>query len=251
VTEKLVNTVKRRVDLGDLPRADYLLAKSEMLNKRSELVTAEAEQMHARKRFATLTQSNRIPQDFVEQKTKVSEVSTTHPALSAFNSVIARKKAELVWVKAGGSGQTVFSIGGKTERGSRQDENIDSMTFNLSIPFGGGAHLAPEIASAHLQLTEAMNKRDHLYRQLLEKLHETKHALEVGREELSIANELKTIAETHFKMTQLSFEAGEINLMDLLKIQSRSQQAIRHANEQSIMLQRNIAFYNQAAGVAP
>ena len=60
VAEKLLNTIKRRVDLGDLPRADYLLAKSEMLKKRSELVVAEAEQMHARKRFASLTQNNRV-----------------------------------------------------------------------------------------------------------------------------------------------------------------------------------------------
>jgi hypothetical protein len=52
-------------------------------------------------------------------------------------------------------------------------------------------------------------------------------------------------------MAQLSFSAGEINLMDLLKIQARSFNAIRHAKEHKVMLQKNIALYNQAVGVLP
>jgi hypothetical protein len=52
-------------------------------------------------------------------------------------------------------------------------------------------------------------------------------------------------------MMQISFEAGEINLLDLLKIQSRSLEAMRNAKLQEITLQRNIALYNQAVGVMP
>jgi hypothetical protein len=52
-------------------------------------------------------------------------------------------------------------------------------------------------------------------------------------------------------MTQISFTAGEINLLDLLKIQARSLEAIRNAKEQEVKLQRNIAFYNQAVGAQP
>ena len=62
---------------------------------------------------------------------------------------------------------------------------------------------------------------------------------------------MKELAEEHFKMMQISFESGEINLLDLLKIQARSLEAIRNAKEQEVKLQRNIAFYNQAVGVLP
>jgi hypothetical protein len=37
----------------------------------------------------------------------------------------------------------------------------------------------------------------------------------------------------------------------LLKVQSRSLEAIRNAKEQEVKLQRNIALYNQAVGVMP
>ena len=62
---------------------------------------------------------------------------------------------------------------------------------------------------------------------------------------------MKEIAETHLNMTQISFASGEINLLDLLKIQARSLEAIRNAKEQEVKLQRYIALYNQAVGVMP
>jgi hypothetical protein len=52
-------------------------------------------------------------------------------------------------------------------------------------------------------------------------------------------------------MMELSFSVGEINLMDLLRVQARTQQAILSAKERNIMLQRDIALYNQAVGVLP
>ena len=62
---------------------------------------------------------------------------------------------------------------------------------------------------------------------------------------------MKDIAIQHLEMMQMSFESGEINLLDLLKIQARSLEAIQNAKEQEVKLQRNVALYNQAVGVLP
>lgn len=251
ISEKLLNKIKRRVELGDLPRSDLLLAQSDHLVKRSLLAKAEAELMHARKSYISLTQMTTIPPAFKEELSPVIEITENHPTLSAINAVVKRKQAELNWVKSAGSGQSTFILGGKSERGDESDDDIESMSVEVSIPFGGSAHLAPEIASANLELTEALAQRAYLFRYLEKEHHEAKHALEVTRTKLKIANELKQIAESHLKMTDLSFSAGEINLMDLLKIQARSHNAIRLAKEHEIILQKNIALYNQAVGVQP
>lgn len=167
------------------------------------------------------------------------------------NAVVRRKQAELKWVKSAGSGQSSFILGGKSEKDDVNADDIESMSVELSIPFGGSAHLAPEIASANLELTEAYAKRAHLFRDLEKEHHEAKHALEVSKTELKLANELKQISESLLRMTRLSFSAGETNLIDLLKIQAKSLDSIRLAKEQEIMLQKNIALYNQAVGVQP
>lgn len=251
ISEKLLSKIKRRVELGDLPRSDLLLAQSDQLQKRSLLVQAEAEMMHARKSYISLTQITDIPVNYEEQLSPVTEISENHPKLTAINAVIERKKAELEWVKSTGSGQSTFFLGGKSERDDKHEDDIESMSVGVSIPFGGSAHLAPEIATANLELTETLTQRAYLFRELEKDHHEAKHALEVTQAELKIANELNQIAKSHLKMAQLSFSAGEINLMDLLKIQARSFNAIRHAKEHKVMLYKNVALYNQAVGVLP
>jgi len=251
VSKKLMNKIKRRVELGDLPRSDLLLAQSEHLEKRSLLLQAEAEVMHARKNYISITQSNIIPTDYKEQLSSIAEVTDSHPQLAVFNAIIERRRAEVEWVKSTGSGQSFFILGGKSERGDAYEEDIESMSIAVEIPFGGSAHLAPEIAEANIELTQAIAEKAHLLRELEKEHHEAKHALEVTRMESKIANELMQISKSHLKMTQLSFSSGEINLIDLLKIQARSFNAIRHAKEHQVMLQKNIALYNQSVGVMP
>ncbi|MCK4841408.1 MAG: TolC family protein [Methylococcales bacterium] len=251
ISEKMLNKIKRRVDLGDLPRSDLLLAQSDHLQKRSLLIQAEAEMMHARKSYINLTQTTAIPADYTEQQSTLTEISQDHPKLSAINSIIQRKQAELKWVESTGSGQTSLIFGGKSERDELGSEPIESISLEISIPFGGSAHLAPEIALANIELTTALAERASIFRQLEKQHHEAKHALEVTHAELEIAHELKEIAESHLKMARLSFSAGEINLMDLLKIQARSHNTIRHSKEHGILLKKNIALYNQSVGVIP
>lgn len=252
ISSKLLDKVRRRVELGDLARADLLLAEGEHLQNRALLTQAEADVMHSRKAYSSLTQTTRIPAQYQEQLSSINSIVAEHPLLEAINSFIARKQAGVEWTKATDSiNQPKVSIGAKNTRDGRGSDDMQSAGVGVVIPFGHSTYDAPEIAAAHLELNRALAQREHLQRQLEKNLHEAEHALQVTRQELGIAKELKEIAENHLKMTEISFMAGEINLLDLLKIQARSLEAIRNAKEQEVKLQRNIALYNQAVGVQP
>lgn len=253
VTDQLLAKVQRRVELGDLPRADFLLAQTESLQKRSVVTQAEAELMHARKRYASITQMTKIPKDYQETLVGLTEIQQSHPALAAINSQIERKQAELNTIKLVGSGQTNVAVGINSDRFTNDPRSNQTESFNIgvTVPFGGSAHLAPHVAAVNVELNRLIAEREQMNRDLEQAHHEAEHNLEVNRVELGIANELKQVAEEHLKMTQLSFSVGEINLMDLLKIQSRTQQAVLNAKQQAVMLQRDIALYNQAVGVMP
>lgn len=251
LSEKLLDKVKRRVELGDLPRSDLLLAESNVLEMRSLQVQAEAEVMHSRKRYITLTQMTRVPGDYTEKLSSLAGVSPQHPALNAINSQIERKRADLQRIQAGGTGQPIVELGGKVARGSRADPYNESMQMALIVPLGSSDHLAPQLAAANLELTQTMTQRDHLLRELEQRFHEAEHALEVDKAEMAIAEDLKNIAEKHLHMAEISFSAGETNLLDLLKIQNSTNAARRYAEERALNLQRDIASYNQAVGVLP
>ena len=252
IYEHLLTTIKRRVELGDLPRANELLAQTELLQKRSVFTLAEAELMHARKRYSSITQTNKVPSIYEENRVALKEIEKNHPTLVAINGQIERKQAELNAIKAIGSGQS------HVVAGLLSDEGVDSRSnkaefFNVGviIPFGGSAHMQPHIAAVNVELNKLIAEREQLYRDLEQAHHEAEHNLEVNRVELATANEQKKVSEELLNMTNLAFSVGEIDLLDLLKIHSRAQQAILNAKERAVMLQRNKALYNQAVGVMP
>ena len=252
ISEQLLEKVRLRVELGDLARSDLLLAESEHLQYRAIYNQAEAEMMHGRKNYAGLTQTTRMPAAFQEQLSPISTIEANHPLLEAINAIIARKQATIEWAKTTDTiNQPKINFGAQTSHDPMGAGNSQITGVGVVIPFGHSTYDAPEIAAANLELNRALAQREHLVRHLERNLHEAEHALELTRKEVSIAKELKQISEMHLKMTETSFAAGEINLLDLLKIQARSLEAIRNAKEQEVKLQRNIAYYNQAVGVLP
>lgn len=254
IFEQLLAKVERRVELGDLPRADVLLAQTELLEKLSQLTQAEAELMHARKRYSSITQLTKIPASFQEKLVELKKIEFSHPSFVAMNSQIARKQAEIEANNFLGSGQTKLVVGVNSDRASNNDPRTnDTESFNIgvNIPFDGDDFYGPVVAALNVELNRLIADREQLYRDLELAHHEAEHNLEVNEAELEIANELKSVAEEHLKMMEISFSVGEMSLMDLLKIQSRTQQAILRAKERAIILQRDIALYNQAVGVLP
>jgi cobalt-zinc-cadmium efflux system outer membrane protein len=252
--EQLFDKIRRRVELGDLPRADLLLAQTELLQKRSALTLAEAELMHARKRYASVTQTTRIPAEFGENLAALGEIQKSHPALAALIGQIERKKAQVETLRLTGSGQPDLTLGINSDRPSDNDErsnNTESFNIAVSVPFGGSAHLQPQIAALQVEESRLLADYQQLYRDLELAHHEAEHNLEVNRAELKTAEEMRQVAEEHMRMMDISFSAGEIDLMDLLRVKARTQQAILNAKERAVILQRDIALYNQAVGMMP
>ena len=252
IYERLLSSIKRRVELGDLPRADELLAKSELLQKRSTFTMAEAELMHSRKRYTSITQINKIPLHYEEALVAIKDFGQNHPTLAAINHQIQHKRAELNALKAIGSGQS-HAIAGLLSDESNDPRSNKAEFFNVGVivPFGGSVHAQPHIAAINVELNKLIAESAQMNRSLEQAHHEAEHNLEVNRVELDTANEQKTVSEELLTMTRLAFSVGEINLLDLLKIESRTHLAILYAKERAVMLQRDKALYNQAVGIMP
>lgn len=252
VSQQLVSAVRRRVELGDLARSDLLMAESDLLEKKSLLTLAEAEVMHGRKAYENLTRMTRAPKVFEEKQSRTTEIHEQHPAVAAANALIERAQAEVEYTRLSKQGnQPSILIGTEHDRGNRQDSFNNGTNLTLQIPIGGDSYNGPFVAQANIALTQKIADRGSLLRQLEKALHEAEHNLEVDKATLEIANERKSIAETHIKMSRMAFEAGEIPLIDYLKIQATAQAAIRDAAERAILLKRDTAFYNQVVGVVP
>lgn len=252
VSSRLTDTVRLRVEAGDLARADLLLAQSDNLEKLNAYTEAEANLMHARQAFINLTRQERMPAYFDETRSRRTDIDEEHPALKAANTAVARAQAELEWVKKSKQGnQPSVMVGTQhdwLERGLARD---DSTNLVVQVPFGGSDYNAPFEAEANVRLQQAVSERDLLARQLERSLHEAKHHLLVDQAQLAVAVERKKLAERHFEISRTSFEAGEMELLDLLKIEAAARTAIRDAEQLDIQLKRDTARYNQVVGELP
>jgi cobalt-zinc-cadmium efflux system outer membrane protein len=252
VAERLTAVVQRRVELGDLARADLLLAESDQLEKKTALVQAEAEVMHARKSYQNLTRISRAPTHFEETQSPSRQFDETHPAVAAANALVERAQAEVEFTRLSKQGnQPSLLIGTNSARANSREGFETGNNIVLQVPYGGEAWNSPYVAQANVALTERITQREALWRQLEKALHEALHNLEVDRVALEIAQRRKDIAETQLKMSRLAFETGEIALIDYLKIQAGAQAAIREAAQRAVLLQKDIAVYNQVVGVTP
>lgn len=252
VAEKLTAVVRRRVELGDLARADELLAESDQLEKKTTLVQAEAEVMHARKSYQNLTRMHRVPRRLEEMLSKLKGLDERHPSLAASSASVERAQAEVEFTRLSKQGnQPTILVGTDSTQIDRQGSFGTGTNLVLQVPIGGDDWHAPQVAQANLTLNEKIVQRETLRRQLEKALHEAQHNLQVDRAALEIAERRKAIAETQISMSRIAFEAGEIALIDYLKIQAGAQLAIRDAAERAILVQKDTSVYNQVVGVMP
>ncbi len=249
VSAKLVTTVRRRVELGGLAKADLLLAESDLMTKQASLEEATTQLEVARRQYRDLTSYDYLPAEIDERLNGAGKIGEHHPLLALKTDQIKQLEAQLNWVRASGSGQPLLTLGVRNERSDRQTGSVDSLGATINIPFGGSVHKEPAIAAINSQLIQAKGEYVLLSRNLNQNLYAIAQRVEMDRRTLKLAKARNEIAQKHLKMSNLGFQTGEITLIDLLKIQEISQQAALQAAKQKIVLQHDIARHNQAAGV--
>lgn len=247
----LLATVERRHELGDVALRDVLLAKTSQLEQQTALIDASAAVLDAERLYRTYTGLDRRPEFAAETRSDADEITSSHPALALADRAVQRAEADLaVADKTHNAGANVL-IGTRHERPAFATTTDDSIGVTVSLPFGGSAHRNTAIATAARAASEARAVRKQQLRQLTLEMHEAAHGLAVVRQNLAAAEQRLEIAERHQAMTEMAYEKGEIELLDLMKIKESALAARRQVTQLQIDQKRQTAFYNQAVGELP
>ena len=248
---RLAELVERRHELGDVALSDVLLAKASYFEYRAALVEAEAALVDAERFYQTIIGLDRRPDFVAEALSRVREVDASHPALALANAAVARAEADFVVAEETVNTGTNVMIGARRERPAFGTELDDSVGITLNIPFGGSAHRNTAISKAARAASLARAERKRQLRELSLALHEAAHGLDVVRQNLEAASARLEFADRHQSMGEVAFEKGELELIDLLKIQATAIDARRQVSRLEIDQKRQTALYNQAVGDLP
>lgn len=248
----LVRDVRRRVETGDLPRTDLLLAQDEALSRKDEHLVALQQLGEARRNYIRLTGLTRRPDQPGEALSAATGINLeTHPILREAEARVQRMQHEVAALRERGSGQPWLSFNTRRERAFSGEPYQDSVGIGITFPIGGRAHHAPEIAAAGRALAEAEAERNRLRRELELGLGHAEQRLATLRSELALAEERQGNAEQSLRMARIAFDVGEMDLAEFLRVQNRAQTAQADLRIRRLELKQAIAQYNQAAGDLP
>lgn len=251
MTASLTASVKRRHELGDVAMADVLLAQSSYLDAQTNLIEVAAMLLDAERAYRSLTGLDRRPPFHSEVLSSSEDIAPEHPALVFANAEVRRAEAGLAVAEQTAKSGTSLTIGPRRERPAFGDEFDDSIGITVSIPFGGASHRRVAVSAAARTAAAARATRAATTRALSLAMHEAAHGLDVAHQNLAASSERLKLAESHLLMAESAYEKGELELIDLLKVQTNAITATRQVARLQIDEKRQTAFYNQAVGILP
>lgn len=244
---ELERDIARRVEAGELARADLLLAQKEVIARDDDLRQAREAEANLTL-YTGLTDS---PPAAAEALLEDFRLPDQHPALVLSDADAERARAHRDRVAAERSTSPNLWLGGKSTQASAGAGYDASIGIEISVPLSTRAHTAPALAEAEAALTEALAAQARTRHELEEALAAALAAYDRARQALERSDRVQSLAEESLRLSRRAFELGEIDLVRLL--QARNDALAAHQN---LVIRRKevgqaTARINQALGVLP
>jgi outer membrane protein TolC len=242
----IARDVQRRVDLGDIPYTDALLARNEDLAAELGLAQAEATLVGARAVYRTLTGGSDpdLPPEPPAARVRA------HPALLAADAGVAAAEAQARLVAANAARQP-GTRRVRPQRGRAADRA--GLEPRPAAPRAAGQQRAqhPRVAAAQADLTRAVAEQA-LRRRLLDaEIDAARVALRLAEEAARIARRRLSLANQQLDLGRRAFNQGETGLFDLYRIRQIQLEAASTQAQADVTAGRARSRLNQALAPVP
>jgi outer membrane protein TolC len=247
----LFDNVTRRVDAGELPNSDRLLAEKELVLREGERSAADNRALAAARLFTRYTGLGLPAQPSVEVPVGTREIDLQHARLQLLQRDVDRARQHRDRVSAGRSSGPSVWLGAKSARDLTGEDYDSAVGVELSMPFGTKGHSAPALAEAELALTQAQVDLSRTRLQLEDALTQAQLDLDRASAALAQTERRRDLSEASLRLSQRAFELGETDLVRLLQAQADALSARHEFHNRELEHGRAIARLNQALGVIP
>lgn len=248
---ELLNDVQRRVEAGELPHTDRLLAEKALLEREEAAQQAQTRARQAAQLFTRYTGFDLPAEPGQEQIGNTEALNTEHPQLMLSHARVEQARARRNRVSAERrSGPSVW-LGGKTSKAMAGSDYESAIGVEISMPFGEGGHTAPALAEAEAALTQT--QVEHASTQLAFEDQFAQAGLERERalQAVEQTQRRSRLAEESLKLSRRAFSLGETDLIRLLQVQADALAARHDVEIRKLELAQAVARLNQVQGVIP
>lgn len=244
----LTKDVDRRIDAGDLARADGLAARSELLAATSEATETRQRLQAAEAQWRVLTGVDPLA-DPMEAPRDMQ--GTEHPelTLAALNVDRARTRLELLRVSRRDPPELMVRL--REETGGSGGGSQHSIGVAVRVPFGTADRNAPLQAAAMSELDVARAEERWLRERLAAEAATARSAVAISEQQVASAQSRTALLRERAQLIEKSFRAGESGLPELLRALGAAAQAEVAGARAHTALGQARAQLHQSRGLLP
>lgn len=248
----IADDVQRRVQAGDLARADALAARAELLEARSAQSEADQRVQAARAQWRTLTGLEAMPHLQPPSAASLSNMPTEeHPELRLAAQAVERGRKRLDSVNLSRRDPPELSVKYREESPGFGEAAQRGIGIGLRIPFGTDSRNAPLQAAALGELDVAEVTEQRLRERQDADLALARSALQSAAQQLDGTRDRAGLLRERAQLVDTSFKAGETSLPELLRAANAAAQADAALARQQAALGLAHAQLQQALGLLP
>lgn len=247
--EALFDSVKKRVDAGDLPKTEKLLAESHLLSMQNQRQNAQNQLQKTINQYHYQTGQRSLPIDVEENLPPQQEITVDHPLLAELSQQIATLRSEMHNAQYAGAVNPSVSVGVKRERDNGSEPFNNSLGLGFTVAIGDKPYSEPAIAEAAKAMADVEIARQQLKKQLEAQLLAQQDQLQSQQAQQEMLRKQYDLSAAYLERQQASFEFGQIDLMTLLRVEAQAYENRAQVQMLEIAIGQTIAEINQTLGV--
>lgn len=256
---ELAADVAKRVQAGDLARADQHQAEGALASAEASLAEAESALASATQALRALTGTETaLPIEgsaAAEPEPGLALDSATpdarHPAVTELldRADAARRAVTLAGVQRRANPE--LSLATTRERGTFGESWQQTVTVGLSIPFGSEMRNRAKVASANAEAIEAEAQLGLERQRVLTEFDAARSRVQAARLQVAAAERRAQLARESREFFHKAFRLGETDLPTRLRIELEATDAERQLARMRIELAAAVSALRQAMGLLP
>ncbi|WP_407275847.1 TolC family protein [Halothiobacillus sp. DCM-1] len=257
--QQQLQATERAVRRGETAALDADLLRVRVLEATANLATEQAQTDAMRARWHNMTGLNELPADLgqtpipdaLTQLTDANGLIQQQPLLAHLAEQVELARATLAATRAEGAGAPELGIALKRDRSDRQVPWDNSVQLSFSLPIGGEAYRAPQLASLNQQRTAAHISLVQTTQTLWGDILDLRARLAAWPNRIALLEQRAALAEAVLRKQARAHQLGEIDGTSWLVYERDAAEARLAASEARLLAARDASQLKQAYGLMP
>jgi outer membrane protein, heavy metal efflux system len=250
--KQLAADVTRRVQAGDLARADQHQADSAVAQAEAAVAESDSARAAAEGTLRGLVLVTPAPgTPAVSEPTPASAATSEHPVVAEAKSkaLVARRTMELTSTQRRANPE--LTVGASRETGGAGEPSVQSLIVGIRIPFGGGPRQDARVATAQAEALEAEALAELEQNRVTSEAASARTRLHAAEVQVQAAERRARLAAETRGFYDKSFRLGESDLPTRLRVELEAADAQRALAKSRIEAAAAVSQLRQALGLLP